>query len=255
MERLVCNIRGVAIGDGRPKICVPVMFPDESGAAYALDEIGALPFDMAEWRLDSFEPADDPEAVKRASLLIRETIGERPLLITFRTQGEGGNGKMGKEEYVQLLSSLAEEGIADLLDVELFTLPEKELKQLLEKIHACGLRAVVSSHDFQKTPGTEEIVGRLVKMQELGADITKIAVMPKTREDTVRLLEASVLMKENHADRPYITMAMGRDGAVSRMIGSFTGSAVTFACGEKASAPGQIPAGKMREILDLLGEI
>ena len=59
-------------------------------------------------------------------------------------------------------------------------------------------------------------------------------------------------MKERYADRPYITMSMGKLGLVSRISGELTGSAVTFGSASAASAPGQLPVGELRTILSLL---
>jgi hypothetical protein len=42
-------------------------------------------------------------------------------------------------------------------------------------------------------------------MQELGADICKIAVMPQTTADVITLLDATQEMYHKHADRPLIS--------------------------------------------------
>ena len=47
---------------------------------------------------------------------------------------------------------------------------------------------IASNHDFRKTPSKEELIARMRKMQELGADIPKIAVMPQSTEDLLTLL-------------------------------------------------------------------
>lgn len=39
---------------------------------------------------------------------------------------------------------------------------------------AHGVKVVASNHDFDKTPDKDDIVGRLVKMQELGAIYRKL---------------------------------------------------------------------------------
>ena len=83
-------------------------------------------------------------------------------------------------------------------------------------------------------------------------DIAKLAVMPVSRGDVLRLLEVSVRMHENFADRPFITMSMGKLGGISRLAGSFDGSAITFATCGRASAPGQIPSEALMGILKLL---
>ncbi|MET1176254.1 type I 3-dehydroquinate dehydratase, partial [Paenibacillus amylolyticus] len=85
--------------------------------------------------------------------------------------------------------------------------------------------------------------------QELGGDLPKIAVMPETTADVLRLLEATCTMNEKYADRPIITMSMAGKGIISRLAGEVFGSAMTFGAAKKASAPGQIAAGELKEIL------
>ena len=87
-------------------------------------------------------------------------------------------------------------------------------------------------------------------MQELGADLPKIAVMPQCKKkDVLTLLAATEEMVHGYADRPIITMSMAKDGAVSRMCGEVFGSALTFGTVGQTSAPGQIETEKLREIL------
>ena len=95
---------------------------------------------------------------------------------------------------------------------------------------------------------------RLIRMEELGADILKLAVMPKEKSDLFRLLEVTQQVS-NCSRRPVITMSMGKIGVLSRICGEITGSALTFAAGRSASAPGQIPAEKMRSLLEELHSI
>ena len=76
------------------------------------------------------------------------------------------------------------------------------------------------------------------KMQEMGGDVVKLAVMPETGEDVLRLMAASLDMRERYADRPFVTMSMGPMGAVTRISGGLTGSAITFGTAGEASAPG-----------------
>jgi 3-dehydroquinate dehydratase-1 len=47
-------------------------------------------------------------------------------------------------------------------------------------------------------------------------------------------------------------MAMGGLGAVSRLCGGVFGSALTFAVGAAASAPGQVPIDEVRATLAVL---
>lgn len=88
-------------------------------------------------------------------------------------------------------------------------------------------------------------------MQDLGADLPKIAVMPQSPQDVLTLLAATLTMKEKYATRPLITMSMGKSGGVSRVTGRLFGSAMTFGTVGQASAPGQIAIAKLREVMDM----
>ena len=92
------------------------------------------------------------------------------------------------------------------------------------------------------------------KMQEMGGDVVKLAVMPETGEDVLCLMAASLDMRERYADRPFVTMSMGPMGAVTRISGGLTGSAITFGTAGEASAPGQLPARKLALCLQILSE-
>ena len=152
------------------------------------------------------------------------------------------------EEYEALCIRAVSYGMADLVDIEL-NRGEERMQRITEQVHALGGKVIGSYHDFQKTPDREEIVRILCRMQKLGVDITKAALMPQKDRDVMTLLDASLRMKEEMADRPYITMSMGRPGAVSRLAGGLTGSALTFATAGRASAPGQMDAAALAGIL------
>jgi 3-dehydroquinate dehydratase-1 len=108
---------------------------------------------------------------------------------------------------------------------------------------------VLSFHDFERTPRAAEILQRYADAQQLGADVAKVAVMPQTMNDVLSLLQATW-----HASEvlkiPVVGMSMGAQGAVSRVCGGAFGSALTFAAGRAASAPGQLPLGALRSALD-----
>ena len=126
------------------------------------------------------------------------------------------------------------------------------VKKIIEGAHAAGVKVVASNHDFFKTPDKDDIVGRLRKMQDLGADIPKIAVMPQNKKDVLTLLAATEEMANEYADRPIITMSMAGTGVISRLAGEVFGSALTFGAAAKASAPGQMGVQDLKQVLTLL---
>lgn len=148
---------------------------------------------------------------------------------------------------------MAASGMADMIDIELFT-GDEIVKEVVDFAHSQNVKVVMSNHDFFKTPAKEEIISRLCKMQEMNADLPKIAVMPQEAEDVLTLLSATNEMITKYADRPIITMSMGGLGIISRIAGEAFGSALTFGAAKLASAPGQVPVEKLVQVLEILHE-
>lgn len=245
------KIRDIEIGAGAPKIIVPIVGVTKEDIIEEAKTFDSIPIDVVEWRVDWFEGVFDFAKVEDVLKNLREVLGNIPLLMTFRTSKEGGEKAIEADAYAELNKKAAATGLVDLVDVEAFT-GDEVVKDIIEGAHAHGVKVVASNHDFDKTPDKDDIVGRLVKMQELGADIPKIAVMPQCKKDVLTLLEATREMAEEHADRPIITMSMAGTGLISRLCGEVFGSALTFGAVGKASAPGQMNASDLREILTLI---
>ena len=250
MEAVI--VRGVEIGTGRPKIILPLTGRDDEELLREAEHIHTLPCDLAEWRLDWCDHVFDLPCLLATAKQLRKALGELPLLATFRTAKEGGEKAILPEEYRKLLTALAESGLADLIDIEAFS-GDELVRKLVETCRKNGVKTVLSNHDFQKTPPKEEILSRLTKMEGLGADIPKIALMPTCPEDVLTLLSATVEASRT-LSKPIITMSMGRLGAISRLAGETFGSAATFGSPGKASAPGQVAAKELDLILDVLGQ-
>jgi 3-dehydroquinate dehydratase-1 len=243
-------IRNVTIGEGMPKICVPIVGIKEKEIVETARQIKDTPADLVEWRVDWFESAFDVDKVKMVLLELRAILGDMPILFTFRTDKEGGKKSITPEGYRFLLSEVAKTKWADLIDVEAFC--QGGAVELIAGIKTQGVKVVGSNHEFHHTPEKEEIIRRLRYMQDIGADIPKIAVMPQTKEDVQVLLEATKEMAEAYADRPIVTMSMGELGVVSRVSGEKFGSAITFGAFGQVSAPGQISVHELKEILEVL---
>ena len=180
-------------------------------------------------------------------------MGDTPLLCTFRTDKEGGVHPMSTEKYAELNKAVAATGNADIIDVEIFT-GDDIVREMIDAIHASGAKVIASNHDFDKTPAKSDLIYRLRKMQDMGADIPKMAVMPQTKKDVLTLLSATEEMASDYADRPIITMSMAGLGSISRIACEAFGSCLTFGSGARASAPGQIGAEKLHQALQIVHE-
>ena len=245
------TIRGCAIGEDRPKVIIPIVEHTEAAILEKAAEFSTLRADCVEWRVDLFEGAKDLGVIARCAAKLRVALKDKLLLVTFRTKAEGGNVELTHEEYLRFLHTVLDTDCADLLDIELFT-AGADLPELIADAHTAGAAVVCSSHDFQKTPPKAELVSRMVQMQQVGADLPKLAVMPQSRTDVLELLSATAEMADQHPETPIITMSMGALGAVSRLSGEAFGSAMTFANPGQASAPGQISLDVVNEVLDAL---
>ncbi|MBU3191463.1 type I 3-dehydroquinate dehydratase [Clostridium bowmanii] len=247
----VVKIKDVTIGEGLPKICVPMVgetIPELIAEAVFLKE---LDLDVVEWRVDFFKDVINIDKVKQALQAIREVLVEKPIIFTFRSAKEGGHKQVNTAFYLELNKVIAESNLVEVIDVELFN-DEKDVKALVEVAHANGVAVIISNHDFHRTPEKQEIISRLCKAQELGGDLPKIAVMPTCAEDVIILLDATRIMSEEYARGPIITMSMAGKGIISRLSGELFGSALTFGSAKKVSAPGQISVVELRKTIDLL---
>ena len=246
------NVKNVVIGTGRPKIIVPIAAKtsaDALAAARRLAQEDAL--DLIEFRVDFLDIALDRVRVAQLTSEVAEIAATKPILVTFRTKAEGGAAELDAAGYAEFYATILTEGRADLIDVELMR-DEAIVRRLVDAAHRAGVGVVMSNHDFAATAPTEELVARMRRMQELDADILKIATMPLDAGDVLKLLSATWLMHSQYADRPLITMAMAGKGVISRLSGELFGSAATFGMVGQASAPGQLALPDLRMVLELI---
>lgn len=246
------EIKGYHIGGGKPLICVPLVERRRENILTAAKAAAGKGIPMIEWRMDWYEHVSVWEEVRDVLQELAEICRDTILLCTFRSRNQGGEGEMTEEEYQKFLLHLAECQKADLLDVETARLSQAE--HVIREIHKTSGLVLASQHYFSHTPETACMEQELQRMKEQGADIGKIAVMPQKPIDVVRLLEATVRVKETYPDYPIVTMSMGSMGMISRISGQQFGSCITFASFGQESAPGQLPVEDMSEILDKIAE-
>lgn len=247
------EVRNIKFGEGMPKICVPLVGENNRALTEEVNHLRNFKLDLVEWRMDYHQDVDNIDEMKETAKILREALGELPILATFRSKKEGGEKDISMAYYVALNKALIESGMIDMIDVELFT-GDEIVKEIVDLAHSKNVKVIISNHDFLKTPTKEELISRLRRMQDLNADLPKIAVMPQEIEDVLVLLSATHEMVTTYANRPIITMSMAGMGVVSRLVGEAFGSALTFAAAKNASAPGQISVEKLAQVLEILHE-
>ena len=245
------KVRDIEIGAGAPKIIVPIVGVTKEDILNEAKTFDSIPVDVVEWRVDWFEHVFEFDKVEDVLKELRTVLGNIPLLLTFRTKKEGGEKTIDTKDYKELNLRTAKTGYVDFIDVEIFT-GDDVVREIIDGAHAAGVKVIASNHDFFKTPAKSDIIYRLRKMQDMGADIPKIAVMPQSKRDVLTLLCATEEMVTDYADRPIITMSMAGTGVISRLCGEVFGSSMTFGAAKKASAPGQMGVNDLNTVLDLL---
>jgi 3-dehydroquinate dehydratase-1 len=207
--------------------------------------------ELIEWRADFYDNVLDEPKIEETLRSLRQIINNIPLIFTIRTDAEGGKLHISGADYANLLKFVAGTGEADIIDVELFK-DGVEIGKLVEEIHAFDVLVIMSNHNFTETPEKDEIINRLRKMQELGADLPKIALMPNSPADVLCLLTATEEMASKYATKPLVTMSMGGLGSISRLSGEVFGSSMTFGTAGKSSAPGQISVSELKQCLQTI---
>ncbi|MBR3874597.1 MAG: type I 3-dehydroquinate dehydratase [Clostridia bacterium] len=240
------SVRHLTLGEGRPKIIVPIVAKTESDILLSAQKAAAHPLvDLVEWRADHYIAAPDTDAICEMLRKLRDILKEKPLLFTFRTRREGGEQAMDDTAYLALCEAAAQCGAADLIDVEMFS---RQAEACVARVHAHRVSVVGSWHDFAQTPGERDLIARFQNMQDMGADVLKIAVMPKCLEDVTHLISAA---KKVHASaaRPLCAISMGDTGCITRTHCAHFGGCMTFGALDAASAPGQISVKALHEAL------
>jgi 3-dehydroquinate dehydratase-1 len=245
------EIRGRKLGGETPLICTPLVGKSrERVLAEAASVIPKRP-DVIEWRVDYFEAIGDPAAVLDAGRALRAAVGALPIIFTRRSVREGGEPiPIGDEEVVRLYEAVAAARLVDFIDFEMGNDPE-HVRQVRASTRTHETRLILSYHNFGYTPGVEFLVQRFLEAERLGADVAKVAVMPRDRADVLSLLAATA-QADAKGGIPLISMAMGPLGSVTRMVGGVFGSSLSFAVGEAASAPGQIPIADLVTVYDII---
>jgi len=246
------TIRSTTIGQGAPKTIVPTT---GTTAALVLQQAAAIganaDADLIEWRIDYLDIATDAPKLAALGKQVASAAQGKPLILTFRTKAEGGARAISDADYGRLYAALIPAGFIDLLDVEMFRDPAV-VQTLVAAAHRAGIKVVMSSHDFQNTPDTVEIVARLRRQETLGADVLKIAVMPHSPADVLALLDASAQLRGQYSSKPLLVMSMGGLGAITRLSGEVFGSDLTFGMIGVPSAPGQVEVKQLRQVLDVV---
>jgi 3-dehydroquinate dehydratase type I len=165
-----------------------------------------------------------------------------PVVVTCRP------GTFPDKERAALLKEALELGAA-FVDVETES-GEHYLSDIRQKAESRQARLIVSYHNFERTPGLEDLESVMIACYEKGAAIAKMATRISGRDDILNLLALYNLPGEK------VILGMGPLGRILRVMGPYLGGAFTFASLEegKETAPGQLSIKEMNEIYKVIDQ-
>lgn len=163
-----------------------------------------------------------------------------PVVVTCRP------GIYQDDERAHLLKKSLELGAA-YVDVETDS-PEAFLRDIRQSAGFHGAKFIVSYHNFERTPGLEDLESIMIACFEKGADIAKIATLVNGRDDLLNLIALFNLPGEK------VILGMGTLGRTLRVLGPYLGGAFTFASLEagKETAPGQLNVQELKAIYKVI---
>jgi 3-dehydroquinate dehydratase type I len=217
-------------------LCIPIIAKDTEDAIKKIAQ-AELKADVTEIRLDLMVSFDLSSMIKAAA---------KPIIITYRTLGECGNGDADYETIAGYLSNAALEG-ADYVDVELSMPQVYRQKVIADKNES---KIIVSTHISDSTPPSDDLKEIFEKSISAGADIVKIITTAEMWEDNLRVLDLIPMGKMQGFE--LITFCMGSKGRISRIFSLLLGAYLTFTSLEygQESASGQIPVDEMNKFLE-----
>jgi len=223
-----------------PTICASIM---EESVQEFLKAASGVETDLIEVRADGLS---EPTAENVHSLMSDLKKGVKAqIILTVRSKSEGGHFEGSEEERkTVILGSLH---LADIIDIELNSVIRDEI---VSKARANRVEVIVSYHDFEKTPRTEEITGIFESEKKAGADYAKAAFKANNPRDVLRLLDACQQMKGRAR---VIAISMGELGRISRIAAPVFGSAITYASLGVKTAPGQLTVEETKTAFKMLG--
>jgi 3-dehydroquinate dehydratase type I len=215
--------------------CIPILGKNTKDAIELIARASPLA-DMLEIRLDMMDRFDLHKLIQAA---------DKPVLVTYRSEKEGGRGKSDPEVQSDYLLRALQEG-ADLVDVEM-RLPQRWREKVLD---ARGRsRVIISTHLKDTTPSSRDLERIFGECASTGADIVKIVTWANTWADNLRVLDLIPIAHDQEIK--IIAFCMGPMGRISRVFSHLMGGCLTFAslAPGQESATGQIPVLEMKKIL------
>ena len=147
------RVADLTIGEGIPKICMGLAAAEFDLVLDMHRQIREEEADLLEWRTDYLLGGQyaDIEGINRTLAAIAAEDA-RPVVLTLRTESEGGQAALSSREYREIIRSYIMESDAKVIDIEAFDKEgsaDRDVTAFLVSLaHENGTRVIRSFHDF-----------------------------------------------------------------------------------------------------------
>ncbi len=219
------------------KLCVPIIETDVNSFINKIKEVQEVNVDLIELRIDYLDN------ISEVLDQILQVKSNKPYILTIRKASEGGKSSLDENTRMNLFLKAMDR--VNYIDVEYSS--EEIAKKLIDK-KKCKI--ILSMHDFEKTPSKRELNNIIDEMFNFGADIAKIAVMCKSYDDSIKLIE----LLDHWKNKDVIIIGMGSFGTFTRILSPIFDPFLNFVSLSlgRESAPGQITLEQMHKFMAIL---
>ncbi|MFH0755838.1 MAG: type I 3-dehydroquinate dehydratase [Bacteroidota bacterium] len=209
-------------------ICVSI---SEPGQIRPLVQAGA---ELIELRLDLLRISP--------AVIYDQLPGDIKTVVTCRPGG------YTEKERIRLIRESVELG-ASYVDLELESSGDFA-DQVISLTADHGCEVIFSYHNFEVTPGKDELKQLLERCFLRGGDVAKIATTVNKRTDIFNLVSLYELPGRK------VVLGMGDAGRITRVVGPYLGAEFTFASPGSGyeTAPGQLNAAQLQAIFKVLDQ-
>lgn len=226
------SIGSVELGK-RPRIVVPLLDTEIRTDAARAKELA----DIFELRIDLFQRHEQSYVAQLCEAARSQDV---PLIATVRSVQEGGGVALDDQQRLALFEAALPH--VDALDVE----HHAEIRdRVIHLAQSSRKLAIVSHHDFDRTPTEPHLTGIVDEAQAAGADVVKLATAAQSFADVERLF--GVLLSQRA--KGLVAISLGPYGTISRVVFPLFGSLLTYGFLHQAVAPGQLSLADLRQEL------
>ena len=193
---------------------------------------------------------DSVQDLRLAEIFFEEADIKTPFLFVSKYPAEKGEFMGTPEEHAEMLRDLFERG-AHYVDMAYDT-DSKHIATVAGAKRDYA-KLIISYHNFEETPSLKKLQGIVEDAVAKGADIVKIATFVAERPENVTLFKLTTwAIAQGIA---IITIGMGKEGRLSRLVCPLLGSEVYYAPlqGANQTAPGQLTKDELLAGWEALG--